>query len=209
MLHITEPRVDTVGRRLVAGVSRLAAIPLVLLASPVLILVALAMLISSGRPILFRQERVGYRGRSFEMLKFRTMVPNAEKLLVDLRARNEHDGPLFKMRDDPRITGIGKWLRRYSIDELPQLLNVLRGDMVFVGPRPCLPNEIENFGESEHRRFFAKPGLTGLWQVSGRSRVGWDDAVRLDLYYVDNWSPGLDLLILLRTLRVVLAGTGY
>jgi lipopolysaccharide/colanic/teichoic acid biosynthesis glycosyltransferase len=127
-----------------------------------------------------------------------------------LVAANEHDGPLFKIRNDPRVTRVGRILRKHSVDELPQLLNVLKGEMVLVGPRPCLPEESEDFGEAARRRFLARPGLTGLWQVSGRSDIRWDEAVRLDLYYVENWSPMLDLLILYRTLRVVTGGrSGY
>ena len=142
------------------------------------------------------------------MWKFRSMVTGADAMLHDLLAANEHDGALFKIRDDPRVTRVGRFLRKYSLDELPQLFNVLRGEMVLVGPRPCLPSETDGFGEAARRRFLARPGLTGLWQVNGRSDIPWEEAVRLDLYYVENWSLLLDAMILFRTLRVVVQGRG-
>jgi lipopolysaccharide/colanic/teichoic acid biosynthesis glycosyltransferase len=159
--------------------------------------------------VLYRQVRVGYRGREFEMLKFRTMVPGADEMLPDLLDLNEHDGALFKIRNDPRTTQVGRFLRRHSLDEIPQVLNVIKGDMLLVGPRPCRPREMSKFGEAEHRRFLVKPGMTGLWQVRGRSDLAWQDAVKIDLYYVDNWSPVLDASILGRTLKVVVGGKGY
>jgi lipopolysaccharide/colanic/teichoic acid biosynthesis glycosyltransferase len=142
------------------------------------------------------------------MVKFRTMELDAEAKQEQLRDSNDHNGVLFKMRVDPRVTRVGKWLRRYSLDELPQLLNVVRGNMVIIGPRPCLPSEALRFNEAAQRRFLAKPGLTGLWQVSGRSDLPWDEAVRLDLYYVENWSPWMDLMIAWRTLKVLATGSG-
>jgi exopolysaccharide biosynthesis polyprenyl glycosylphosphotransferase len=209
LLHITEPRLDGLSRKAKAWCERALAVPLTIILSPVLLLLAVAILVDSGRPVFYRQPRVGYRGRTFEILKFRTMVADADTHLTDLMGRNEHDGALFKIRQDPRMTRLGRWLRKYSLDELPQLFNVLKGDMVLVGPRPCRPQEMERFGPAESRRFLAHPGMTGLWQVSGRSDLPWEDAVRCDLYYVENWSPVLDLLILGRTLRVVIAGRGY
>jgi exopolysaccharide biosynthesis polyprenyl glycosylphosphotransferase len=209
LLHISEPRLDGLSRRLKAWCERGLAVPLTIVASPVLLVVAIAVLLDSGRPVLYRQPRVGYRGKRFEILKFRTMVTDADTRLLDLQNHNEHDGALFKIRQDPRVTRLGRWLRKYSLDELPQLLNVLKGDMVLVGPRPCRPQEMERFGAAESRRFLAYPGMTGLWQVSGRSDMPWEDAVRCDLYYVENWSPLLDLTILGRTVRVVIAGSGY
>jgi exopolysaccharide biosynthesis polyprenyl glycosylphosphotransferase len=209
LLHITEPRLDGLSRRLKAWCERALAVPLTIIITPLLLLEAIAILLDSGRPILYRQTRVGYRGRQFQMLKFRTMVTGADSRQLELQSRNEHDGALFKIRQDPRVTRLGHWLRKYSLDELPQLFNVLKGDMVLVGPRPCRPQEMERFGLAESRRFLAHPGMTGLWQVSGRSDMPWEDAVRCDLYYVENWSPLLDLMILGRTVRVVIAGSGY
>jgi exopolysaccharide biosynthesis polyprenyl glycosylphosphotransferase len=208
LLHIGEPRIGGRGRLIKGWVERILALPLLLVVSPVLAFVALAIWLETSGPVFYRQQRVGYRGRAFTMLKFRSMVPDADTRLEALRDLNEHDGALFKIRDDPRVTRVGRWLRRYSIDELPQLINVISGDMVLVGPRPCLPSEATSFGQAAQRRFLAKPGLTGLWQVSGRSDISWEDAVRLDLYYVENWSPLMDLSILYRTLVAVVRPRG-
>src|SRR5690606_36877171 len=150
------------------------------------------------------QERVGRDGRTFRMLKFRTMRTDAESALPSLMAANEGSGPLFKLRTDPRVTHVGGPLRRYSLDELPQLLNVMRGEMSLVGPRPPLPREVAAYGADARRRLLVKPGMTGMWQINGRSDLSWDESVRLDLYYVENWTPLLDLMILWRTSRVVL-----
>ena len=160
--------------------------------------------------MIFRQERVGRSGEPIEFLKFRSMVLDAEARLAELEQleRDRGNVVLFKMSDDPRITKVGKVLRRYSLDELPQLWNVLRGDMSLVGPRPALPREVEGYDTDAHRRLAVRPGITGLWQVSGRSDLSWDDTVRLDLFYVDNWSFMQDLLILVRTVRAVLASRG-
>jgi len=208
LLHITEPRIGGVRRHVKSLYERLLAFPLLILTAPVFALAAILILVDEGRPIFYRQRRIGLGGRPFEMLKFRTMSPDADERLVGLLESNEHDGALFKIRQDPRVTRSGRWLRKFSIDELPQLLNVIAGDMNLVGPRPCLERERESFGEAAERRFLAKPGMTGLWQVSGRSDIPWEDAVLLDLYYVENWSPFMDLMITYRTLRTVLAGTG-
>jgi exopolysaccharide biosynthesis polyprenyl glycosylphosphotransferase len=208
LLQISEPRIYGPGRWLKPCYERLLAIPLLLVASPLLLAIAIAVLIDSGRPILYRQKRIGFGGEEFEMLKFRSMVRNADKVLPDLLAKNEHDGALFKIRDDPRVTRIGRFLRKYSLDELVQLINVVKGDMLLIGPRPCLPSETEVFGEAARRRFLARPGMTGLWQVSGRSDIPWEEAVRLDLYYVENWSLLMDLMILWRTFAVVGGGRG-
>jgi exopolysaccharide biosynthesis polyprenyl glycosylphosphotransferase len=170
--------------------------------------IALAIRLTSRGPVLFRQERVGVRGRPFMLFKFRTMVENAEELLEDLRDRNEAPGPLFKLREDPRLTKVGGWLRRRSLDELPQLLNVLRGDMSLVGPRPCLPEEIIHYDARALERLDVPPGVTGLWQVQGRSNVSFDEYVRLDVFYVENWSLAYDLYILLKTVRAVLSRDG-
>ncbi len=208
LLHITEPRIGGARRHVKSLYERLLAVPLLLVSAPVLALAAILILLDEGRPIFYRQRRIGLGGRPFEMFKFRTMSPDADERLVSLLESNEHDGALFKIRRDPRVTRSGRWLRKFSIDELPQLLNVIAGDMNLVGPRPCLERERESFGEAAERRFLAKPGMTGLWQVSGRSDIPWEDAVLLDLYYVENWSLFMDITITYRTLRTVLAGTG-
>jgi lipopolysaccharide/colanic/teichoic acid biosynthesis glycosyltransferase len=178
------------------------------LASPLLLIIAIAVLIDSGRPIFYRQKRIGFGGEEFEMVKFRSMVQDADAMLPELLAKNDHDGALFKLRDDPRVTRIGRFLRKYSLDELAQLINVVKGDMLLIGPRPCLRSETEGFGEAARRRFLARPGMTGLWQVSGRSDIPWEEAVRLDLYYVENWSLMMDLMIVWRTFAVVGGGRG-
>ncbi|WP_114853273.1 sugar transferase [Brachybacterium sp. YJGR34] len=187
-----------------------SALALVLLA-PVLAAIALRIRLHDGGPVIFRQQRIGRDERPFEFLKFRSMVTDAEAESVELVERAVQDrgnDVMFKMRDDPRITRPGRFLRRYSLDELPQLWNVLRGDMSLVGPRPALPREAARYDEDARRRLSVRPGITGLWQVSGRSDLAWEDTVRLDLYYVDNWSFLRDLQILLRTVRAVLAASG-
>src|SRR5690606_2921577 len=162
----------------------------------------------SPGPVFFRQTRVGRDGRRFNMVKFRTMVVGAERMQAGLEHRNEADGVLFKLRTDPRVTRSGRFLRRYSIDELPQLLNVVRGEMSMVGPRPPLPAEVELYEGHVNRRLLVKPGITGLWQVSGRSDLPWNEAIRLDLYYVDHWSPTMDLTIIAKTFSAVVRGAG-
>lgn len=184
-----------------------AAIALVLL-SPVLIAVAVAIRLGSRGPAIFRQVRSGRDGRPFVMYKFRTMVVDAEERLGDLVRQNEGAGPLFKLRHDPRITRLGRVLRRLSIDELPQLINVVKGDMSLVGPRPALPAETSQYSEWVWRRLHVRPGLTGLWQVSGRSALSWEESIRIDLQYVNNWNLRLDMAILARTVRAVLARDG-
>jgi lipopolysaccharide/colanic/teichoic acid biosynthesis glycosyltransferase len=174
----------------------------------VMLFIALAIRFSDGGPALFRQTRVGKDGGTFQMYKFRTMVVDAEQRLAELQERNDLDGVLFKMRRDPRITPIGARLRKWSLDELPQLFNVLLGEMSLVGPRPPLPAETERYADHVRRRLVVRPGLTGLWQVSGRSDLSWDESVRLDLRYVENWSFALDLLILWKTVSVMFRGSG-
>jgi exopolysaccharide biosynthesis polyprenyl glycosylphosphotransferase len=188
----------------------LGALVLLVVSSPVLLLVALAIRISSPGPVLFRQQRAGLNGRPFTMFKFRTMVTNAEQLKQELAALNEMSGPVFKVTNDPRVTKVGRWLRKSSLDEFPQLLNVLAGDMSLVGPRPLPVDEVARFDDMAHRRRLSvKPGLTCLWQVSGRNNVtDFQDWVRLDLEYIDNWSLWLDIKILFRTIPVVLLGSG-
>jgi lipopolysaccharide/colanic/teichoic acid biosynthesis glycosyltransferase len=167
-----------------------------------------AVRLSDHGPALFKQTRVGKNGKSFKIYKFRTMVVDAEQQLAELREKNEFDGILFKMRRDPRVTPVGARLRKWSLDELPQLFNVLLGEMSLVGPRPPLPDEAALYADHVRRRLVVKPGVTGLWQVSGRSDLTWDESVRLDLRYVENWSLALDLQILWKTIGVMLCGRG-
>ncbi|MCP3910351.1 MAG: sugar transferase [Actinomycetia bacterium] len=185
----------------------ISSVALVLLA-PVLAAVAAVVRLDSKGPVLFRQQRVGRNGGLFDVLKFRTMVPDAEDLLTDLADQNEADGPLFKMKDDPRITRIGGFLRRTSLDELPQFWNVIRNEMSLVGPRPAMPDEVEHWSPELHGRLRVKPGITGMWQVSGRSESSFAEYVRLDLYYVDNWSLLVDTAILLKTIPAVAFSRG-
>jgi exopolysaccharide biosynthesis polyprenyl glycosylphosphotransferase len=185
----------------------LAGLGLVLLA-PLWALIALAIKLDSPGPVLFRQERVGRGETRFQCLKFRSMHQDAERVVHQLLAQNEATGPLFKMRNDPRLTRVGRVLRRWSLDELPQLVNVLRGEMSLVGPRPPLPREVEQYEPWHRRRLEVAPGLTGLWQVSGRSELGFDEMVQFDIYYIENWSLGLDVRILLRTIPAVFRGRG-
>jgi len=178
------------------------------LGAPLLALIAIAIRLDSPGPVVFRQTRVGLGGRPFEMYKFRSMRQGAEGERDALIEFNEADGPIFKMRDDPRLTRVGRLLRRTSLDELPQLFNVLRGSMSLVGPRPPLPCEVEEYQEWHRKRLEAPPGMSGLWQVSGRSRVSFEEMVLLDIYYIENWSPWLDFKILVRTIPQVLFGEG-
>ena len=175
---------------------------------PLWALVALAIRLDSPGPVIYRQRRVGRAGRSFTLLKFRSMRDGADKDVSILRSQNQADGPLFKLREDPRCTRLGRWIRRTSMDEIPQLWNVLMGEMSLVGPRPALESEIADYAPWHRRRLDALPGMTGLWQVSGRSELTFDEMVLLDIYYIENWSPTLDLRILLRTVPTVLKGTG-
>ena len=180
---------------------------LVLLA-PLFLLIATIIKLSDDGPAFFKQTRVGRDGRAFTVFKFRTMVVDAEQRTMRLLESNSGDGVLFKMRRDPRVTRVGGWLRRYSLDELPQLINVLVGDMSLVGPRPALPQEAALYGDHVRRRLAVKPGVTGLWQVNGRSDLSWDDYSRLDMRYVENWSFALDLQILWKTWSAIFHGSG-
>ena len=185
------------------------ALFVLILASPVMAVVAAGIKLQDRGPVMFGQTRVGRYGRLFTCLKFRSMVVDAEAQLASVTHLNKNaDGALFKLKNDPRITRIGHVIRRLSIDELPQLINVLRGDMSLVGPRPALPSEVSKYDPDFKRRLHVRPGLTGLWQVSGRSNLSWDDTVRLDLYYVDNWSVVQDLTILARTVQAVVRSNG-
>jgi exopolysaccharide biosynthesis polyprenyl glycosylphosphotransferase len=185
----------------------LSTIGLLVLA-PVFLVIALAIKLTSPGPVFFRQQRVGLQRRPFTLLKFRTMVADAELLLADLLTRNEADGPLFKLRHDPRITRVGCWLRRYSLDELPQLWNVLCGEMSLVGPRPPLPSEVAAYEDWQLDRLEVRPGLTGLWQISGRSDLSFDEYVRLDLFYIENWSLAYDLFMVIKTIPMLLKAKG-
>lgn len=209
LLHVERPTTSGLGRVCKDVCDWLLAATIALVSLPVMLAIALAIRLDSKGSVIFRQTRVGARGETFQMLKFRTMVVDAEEQLARLEAAADAGNDvLFKMKRDPRITRVGGVLRRLSIDELPQLINVLRGEMSLVGPRPPLPAEVAGYEEDAVRRLRVKPGLTGLWQVSGRSDLSWDESLRLDLWYVDNWSPILDLQIMARTLRAVLGGHG-
>jgi exopolysaccharide biosynthesis polyprenyl glycosylphosphotransferase len=208
LLHVEEPQLSGGARLFKECFDRTAAALGLVVLSPLLLAIAVVVRRTSPGPALFCQERVGRDGRIFTIHKFRTMVDSAEAELDNLLHLNEHDGVLFKVRDDPRRTAVGRWLRRFSLDELPQLWHVVTGHMSLVGPRPPLPSEVERYGSDVRRRLLVKPGLTGLWQVSGRADLPWEETVRLDLYYVDNWSPALDFLILWKTVNAVLRGRG-
>jgi exopolysaccharide biosynthesis polyprenyl glycosylphosphotransferase len=208
LVHIAHAELGG-ARRLVKGVFDRAVAALALLpVMPLLLLLMLAVRLDSRGPALFAQERVGRGDRRFPMLKLRTMTVDAESRRGELEELNEADGALFKMHEDPRVTRVGRVLRRYSLDELPQLVNVLLGQMSLVGPRPPLPVEVDAYPPDVHRRLVVKPGMTGLWQVSGRADLAWDEATRLDLQYVENWSLMLDLSILWKTGRAVLSRAG-
>ena len=209
LLHVEKPEFRGL-RRIAKGLfDRVGALIGLLLISPMLLLAAIAIKIESRGPAFFMQERVGRNGRVFKIYKLRSMYVDAEERLSHVADLNHHgEGPLFKVREDPRITRVGRLLRRASIDELPQLFNVVRGDMSLVGPRPPLRSEVATYEHDVHRRLLVKPGLTGLWQVSGRSDLTWDESVRLDLYYVENWSLYLDLSILARTIKAVWSAHG-
>ncbi|MGY1615382.1 sugar transferase [Geodermatophilus sp. SYSU D00691] len=207
LIQIREPEFRGHRRVLKTLLDKLVAAVVLLLTSPAFAVIAVAIKVTSPGPVLFRHRRIGKRGREFTLYKFRSMTVDAPSD-VELMAHNEGNEVQFKMRRDPRVTAIGRVLRRYSIDELPQLLNVLKGEMSLVGPRPHVTREVEQYGPDMHRRLLVKPGLTGLWQVSGRSDLSWDEAVELDTRYVENWSIGMDLWILWRTVRAVLRSSG-
>jgi exopolysaccharide biosynthesis polyprenyl glycosylphosphotransferase len=208
LLRLTEPRLSGVPRVFKLMFDRVTTAAILLVLLPVFALIAFVVKLDGG-PVFYRQTRVGQRGKTFQMIKFRSMVPDADKLREDLiTGANDGSGPLFKLRRDPRVTRIGQLLRRYSLDELPQLLNVLGGSMSLVGPRPPLPSEIDAYTDAAKRKFLVRPGMTGLWQVSGRSDLSWEESVRLDLRYVENWSPAMDLVIMWKTVSAVFRGDG-
>ncbi|NYJ05862.1 sugar transferase [Petropleomorpha daqingensis] len=208
LMHVERPEFTGV-RRIVKGVfDRTSALFGILFLLPLLVLLALAVKLTSRGPVLFKHERIGQNEKPFSVYKFRSMVTNADKVELDLHDQNEGNAVQFKMRRDPRVTRVGAVMRRYSLDELPQLLNVLNGSMSLVGPRPHVTREVEQYGFDMRRRLLVKPGITGLWQVSGRSDLSWDDSVRIDVRYVENWSLTFDLMILLKTVGAVLRGSG-
>jgi exopolysaccharide biosynthesis polyprenyl glycosylphosphotransferase len=208
LLHVEAPVFGGPQLALKTAIDKTAATLLLILLSPLFAVIAVMIKRDKGGPVFFRQERVGKSGTTFPMFKFRTMVVGAEAMLSSLQDRSEGKGPLFKLRDDPRVTAVGAKLRQYSLDELPQLINVLRGEMSLVGPRPPLASEVQTYGHDVRRRLLVKPGMTGLWQINGRSDLSWDESVRFDLYYVENWSVISDLIILWRTGRAVLRSSG-
>jgi exopolysaccharide biosynthesis polyprenyl glycosylphosphotransferase len=208
LLHVEGPQVDQAGGFAKRAFDVIMTALVLLLLSPLLLVVAIRIKLDDGGPVLFRQQRVGRDGTEFGMIKFRSMAVDAETRLEAIRHMNEAGQTLFKIRDDPRVTRIGRFIRKYSIDELPQLLNVLKGEMSLVGPRPPLPSEVANYEVDVHRRLLVRPGMTGLWQVSGRSELSWKESVRLDLYYVDNWSMVSDLVIMMKTFRAVVLSHG-
>ena len=208
LIHIDAPTWSDASRWGKRAFDITGSVALLVLFLPLLTFTAIRVKLFDRGPVIFRQTRIGRDGEEFECLKFRTMVVDAERQLAELHKQAAHNGGLFKLAADPRITKPGTWLRRFSIDELPQLVNVIKGDMSLVGPRPPLPVEVASYDVDTTRRLHVRPGLTGLWQVSGRSDLSWDETVRLDLYYVDNWSILQDLVILFRTIGAVLSSRG-
>lgn len=200
---------DNLALAVKAAFEYIFSVVFLLLFSPFFLIIALAIRIESKGPVLFKQKRVGLRGRLFTMYKFRTMVNDAEKLRENLEEKNEADGPVFKIKNDPRVTKVGAFLRKTSLDEVPQFLNVLKGDMAVVGPRPPVPEEVEQYTRPQRRRLSMKPGITCIWQVSGRNEIAFEDWMKLDLQYIDNWSLKLDFLLMLKTVNAVFRRTGY
>lgn len=208
LLYVEQPEFTGPTRIVKEAFDRVVSFVGLIALSPVLAVIAGLVKFTSAGPVIFRQVRVGRDGQMFTVYKFRTMVLGAEHMLPEVWHRNESGGALFKMRRDPRVTRVGRFLRRWSLDELPQLVNVLVGEMSLVGPRPALPTEAERWGRATARRLLVKPGMTGLWQVSGRSDLSWEDSVRLDLYYVENWSFAGDIQILWKTISAVVLRRG-
>jgi exopolysaccharide biosynthesis polyprenyl glycosylphosphotransferase len=208
LLHVDHAELTGAKRAIKSVFDRVVATIALAILAPVLAFIAVVIIVRDGAPVFFSQARIGKDGAPFMVLKFRTMVRDAEQRKAALAALNEGDGLLFKMSRDPRVTATGAWLRRWSLDELPQLFNVVLGEMSLVGPRPPLPAEVARYGDDVRRRLVVKPGLTGLWQVNGRSDLSHNEAVRLDLRYVENWSLALDLQILWKTFAAVIKGRG-
>jgi exopolysaccharide biosynthesis polyprenyl glycosylphosphotransferase len=208
LLHVDHPQLSGPRQVVKDLFDRTAAVLSLMALAPLMLAIAAAIKLSDKGPALFTQTRVGKDGESFRIYKFRTMVVDAEARLAEIRERNELDGVLFKIRKDPRVTPVGARLRKWSLDELPQLINVLRGEMSLVGPRPALPEETAVYATHVRRRLVVKPGITGMWQVNGRSDLSWEETVRLDLRYVENWSFALDLQILWKTFAAIFRGAG-
>lgn len=209
LLHVEKPRYEGTQRFQKRAFDFFFALAALCVSSPLLVACAIAIKLTSRGPVFYRSERIGLNGQPFTMLKLRTMTTGADTQVDRLLHLNEGAGGiLFKMRDDPRITPVGRVLRRFSLDELPQFINVLKQEMSVVGPRPPLRREVENYDRHVNRRLLVKPGVTGIWQVSGRSELSWDESVRLDLSYIDNWSMAGDLMIITKTVKAVLAGHG-
>lgn len=209
LIHVEKPQYHGAKRFQKRFFDVVFAGAVLILGLPVLVAVGLAVKATSQGPVFYRQERIGLDGRPFEMIKFRTMVVGADKMVDKLAGLNESQGGvLFKIRDDPRVTALGKWLRKYSIDELPQFINVIKRDMSVVGPRPPLAKEVHSYDDHAKRRLLVRPGITGLWQISGRSDLSWEDSVRLDLFYVENWSMMSDLIIALKTVKAMFGHSG-
>jgi len=207
LLRLTQPTFSGFARVVKTSIDRVGSALLLLILLPVMVVIAAAVKCDGG-PVFYRQSRVGLHGSTFSMIKFRSMVVGADRRLGELAGVNEGSGPLFKLRIDPRVTVVGSWLRRYSLDELPQLVNVLLGSMSLVGPRPPLPAEVASYSRDASRKLLVKPGLTGLWQVSGRSNLSWEESVRLDLRYVENWTLAQDAQILWKTFGAVMRKSG-
>ncbi|HYE74229.1 MAG TPA: sugar transferase [Blastocatellia bacterium] len=206
---LAKPRLKVWHRAVKRTFDILIALALLPLLLPIFLLVAIVIKLDSSGPVFFIQKRIGYKRRRFQLYKFRTMVAGAEEMLKEIEHLNEKEWPIFKIKNDPRMTRVGKWLRRTSIDELPQFINVIKGDLSLVGPRPMSVRDVMGLGEDwPERRFSVKPGMTGLWQVSGRSNLSFNQWMQLDLEYVDKWSFALDLKILLKTIPAVISGEG-
>jgi exopolysaccharide biosynthesis polyprenyl glycosylphosphotransferase len=208
ILHVGQVRLERGRAAVKRALDVIGSAVLLLVFWPVMLAAAIAIRVRDGGPVLYRQERVGREGEPFTVLKFRTMHNGAHEEISELAHLNEAEGHFFKLRDDPRVTRTGRFLRRWSIDEFPQLWNVLRGDMSLVGPRPPLPEEVEKYEPWHLRRLRVRPGVTGVWQVSGRSDVPFDEAVRMDVFYIENWSLGYDLYLLAKTVKAVVSLRG-
>jgi exopolysaccharide biosynthesis polyprenyl glycosylphosphotransferase len=208
LIGIKQVSLNKAQRAVTKAVDLIISLLILVLGLPFWLCIALAIRLNSPGPIIYRTTRIGLNGRPFKMYKFRSMYQNADQVLSALMTHNEAQGPLFKMKEDPRITPVGKFLRRTSFDEIPQLINVLRGEMSLVGPRPPLPDEVGQYDEEQKGRLTIKPGMTGLWQVRGRSDLSFDEGVLMDLYYIENWSLRLYFQILLRTIPAVLFRRG-
>jgi exopolysaccharide biosynthesis polyprenyl glycosylphosphotransferase len=199
---------ESLGLKMKSAFDFFFSFTVIMLVSPVFLIIAIAIMFEDGGSVFFIQERVGLNGRRFPIFKFRTMVADAEVLKISLLGQNEQTGPVFKISNDPRVTRIGRFLRKTSFDELPQFFNVLRGDMSVVGPRPPIPSEVEEYQQWQKRRLSVKPGITCTWQVSGRNNIPFEEWVKLDLDYIDNWSFTRDAVLILKTVKVVLTGNG-